>query len=92
MKIYSVKKCELLTTLDVQDEEEDEDEGEGEDEYVPLSKKHRSSSGNSKKANSSGSKKRRKSQKDRLFGDDNLYNPFHTGDDHESDEDYAPSR
>ena len=77
-------------TLDVQDEEECE-----EDEYVPLSKKHRSSSGNSRKGGSSSSgrsKKRRKTPKDRLFGDDNLYNPFHTGDDHESDEDYAPSR
>jgi len=76
---------------DADKDEEDEDEEEGEDEYVPLNKKHRSSSGSSKKANSS-SKKRRKTQKDRLFGDDNLYNPFHTGDDHESDEDYAPSR
>ena len=90
--MYSIKNCELLTTPYVQDEE-DEDEEEGEDEYVPLNKKHRGSSGSSKRANSSsGSKKRRKTQKDRLFGDDNLYNPFHTGDDHESDEDYAPSR
>ena len=89
--MYSIQKCKLLTTPYVQDEEDEDDDEEGEDEYVPLNKKHRSSSGSSKRANS-GSKKRRKTQKDRLFGDDNLYNPFHTGDDHESDEDYAPSR
>ena len=89
--MYFIQKLWAIETTPYVQDEEDEDEEEGEDEYVPLNKKHRSSSGSSKRANSS-SKKRRKTQKDRLFGDDNLYNPFHTGDDHESDEDYAPSR
>ena len=51
----------------------------------PLSKKQKS---NGKK--SKDKKARSKSGKDRLF-DDDLYNPWHSND-HESDEDYAPSR
>ena len=52
----------------------------------PLSKKQKS---NGKK--SKDKKARNKSGKDRLF-DDDLYNPWHSKNDHESDEDYAPSR
>jgi len=72
-------------------EPEDEDEADGDDDdadeedYEPLSKRQKSSG---KKSN--GKKGKSKSSKEKLF-DDDLYNPWHSND-HESDEDYAPSR
>jgi len=83
-------KREKSEEEDESEEEEEKDSGDDENDYEPLSKRQKKSS-----SSKGGSKKKRgrvKSQKERLFDDDdNLYNPFHTND-HESDEDYAPTR